>query len=71
MLATGKHRNPMFLDELRKRVAQKRAVAIAVRGGQAKRRWTKLSEWLANAPDQMTRVPLHGDRALRATSGTT
>ena len=33
-------------------VAQKRAVAIAVRGGQAKRRWTKLSEWLANAPEQ-------------------
>ena len=27
-------------------VGQKRAVAIAVRGGQTKRRWTKLREWL-------------------------
>jgi exodeoxyribonuclease V alpha subunit len=27
-------------------VAQRRAVAIAVRGGQMKRRWTKLREWL-------------------------
>src|SRR4051794_38424241 len=30
-------------------VGQKRAVAIAVRGGQMKRRWTKLGEWLAAA----------------------
>jgi exodeoxyribonuclease V alpha subunit len=30
-------------------VAQKKAVAIAVRGGQTKRRWTKLGEWLAEA----------------------
>jgi exodeoxyribonuclease V alpha subunit len=30
-------------------VAQKRAVAIAVRGGQVKRRWTKLREWLVAA----------------------
>ena len=30
-------------------VAQKRAVAIAVRGGQMKRRWTKLREWLVAA----------------------
>jgi exodeoxyribonuclease V alpha subunit len=29
-------------------VGQKRAVAIAVRGGSMKRRWTKLREWLAN-----------------------
>jgi exodeoxyribonuclease V alpha subunit len=29
-------------------VGQKRAVAIAVRGGTMKRRWTKLREWLAN-----------------------
>jgi exodeoxyribonuclease V alpha subunit len=28
-------------------VGQKRAVAIAVRGGSAKRRWTKMREWLA------------------------
>jgi exodeoxyribonuclease V alpha subunit len=28
-------------------VGQKRAVAIAVRGGQMKRRWTKLREWLS------------------------
>jgi exodeoxyribonuclease V alpha subunit len=28
-------------------IGQRRAVAIAVRGGQAKRRWTKLREWLA------------------------
>jgi exodeoxyribonuclease V alpha subunit len=30
-------------------VAQRKAVAIAVRGGQMKRRWTKLREWLAAA----------------------
>ena len=30
-------------------VGQKRAVAIAVRGGQMKRRWTKLREWLLAA----------------------
>jgi len=30
-------------------VAQKRAIAIAVRGGQMKRRWTKLREWLLAA----------------------
>jgi exodeoxyribonuclease V alpha subunit len=28
-------------------IGQKKAVAMAVRGGQAKRRWTKLREWLA------------------------
>src|SRR5215207_9413701 len=28
-------------------VGQKRAVAIAVRGGQTRRRWTKLREWLS------------------------
>ncbi|MET0743472.1 MAG: ATP-dependent RecD-like DNA helicase [Microvirga sp.] len=28
-------------------VAQKRALGMAVRGGQGKRRWTKLKEWLA------------------------
>src|SRR3954467_11866569 len=28
-------------------VGQKRATAIAVRGGQMKRRWTKLREWLS------------------------
>ena len=28
-------------------VGQKRAIAIAVRGGQMKRRWTKLREWLS------------------------
>jgi exodeoxyribonuclease V alpha subunit len=28
-------------------VGQKKAVGIAVRGGQMKRRWTKLREWLA------------------------
>jgi len=33
-------------------VGQKKAVAIAVRGGQMKRRWTKLREWLAG--DQRT-----------------
>ena len=27
-------------------IAQKKAIAIAVRGGQTKRRWTKLREWL-------------------------
>ncbi|KLK93950.1 recombinase RecD [Microvirga vignae] len=30
-------------------VGQKKAVAMAVRGGQMKRRWTKLREWLAAA----------------------
>ena len=30
-------------------IAQKRAMAIAVRGGQTKRRWTKLGEWLAQS----------------------
>src|SRR3954462_1504718 len=30
-------------------VAQRKAVAIAVKGGQRKRRWTKLREWLADA----------------------
>ena len=29
-------------------VGQMRAIAIAVRGGSMKRRWTKLREWLAN-----------------------
>jgi len=28
-------------------VGQKKAIGIAVRGGQMKRRWTKLREWLA------------------------
>jgi exodeoxyribonuclease V alpha subunit len=28
-------------------VGQKKAVAMAVRGGQMKKRWTKLQEWLA------------------------
>ena len=28
-------------------VGQKKAIAIAVRGGQMKRRWTKLREWIA------------------------
>ena len=31
-------------------VGQKKAVAMAVRGGQMKRRWTKLREWLASSP---------------------
>ena len=30
-------------------VGQKKAIAIAVRGGQMKRRWTKLREWLADS----------------------
>src|SRR4051794_39521227 len=30
-------------------VAQRKAVGIAVRGGNMKRRWTKLREWLASA----------------------
>ncbi|MFC5485381.1 ATP-binding domain-containing protein, partial [Microvirga aerilata] len=30
-------------------VGQKKAVAMAVRGGKMKRRWTKLREWLAAA----------------------
>jgi len=30
-------------------IAQRKAVAIAVRGGQMKRRWTKLRERLATA----------------------
>jgi exodeoxyribonuclease V alpha subunit len=30
-------------------IGQRRALAIAVRGGQAKRRWSKLREWLATA----------------------
>jgi exodeoxyribonuclease V alpha subunit len=30
-------------------MGQRKAVAIAVRGGQIKRRWTKLREWLAAA----------------------
>jgi len=28
-------------------VGQKKAVALAIRGGQTKTRWTKLREWLA------------------------
>ena len=28
-------------------IGQKKAIAIAVRGGQTKRRWTKLQEWLS------------------------
>jgi exodeoxyribonuclease V alpha subunit len=28
-------------------VGQKKAVAMAVRGGRMKKRWTKLREWLA------------------------
>ena len=28
-------------------IGEKKAIAIAVRGGQMKRRWTKLKEWLA------------------------
>jgi exodeoxyribonuclease V alpha subunit len=28
-------------------VGQRKAIGIAVRGGQGKRRWTKLREWLA------------------------
>jgi exodeoxyribonuclease V alpha subunit len=31
-------------------VGQKKAVGIAVRGGQMKRRWTKLREWLSRGP---------------------
>src|SRR3954467_673992 len=31
-------------------VAQKKAIAIAVRGGTMKRRWTKLREWLIAVP---------------------
>jgi len=31
-------------------VAQKKAVAISVRGGASKRRWTKLREWLSQCP---------------------
>jgi exodeoxyribonuclease V alpha subunit len=31
-------------------VGQKKAVAIAVRGGQMKKRWTKLREWLSHKP---------------------
>src|SRR5215213_5689572 len=30
-------------------VGQKKAIAIAVRGGHTKRRWTKLREWLTEA----------------------
>ncbi len=30
-------------------VAQKKAIGIAVRGQKAKRRWTKLKEWLSGA----------------------
>ena len=30
-------------------IGQKKALGIAVRGGQMKPRWTKLREWLSNA----------------------
>ena len=30
-------------------IAQKKAMAISLRGGQTKRRWTKLREWLAQS----------------------
>jgi exodeoxyribonuclease V alpha subunit len=33
-------------------VGQKKAIAIAVRGGQMKRRWTKLREWLSEPPSR-------------------
>jgi exodeoxyribonuclease V alpha subunit len=32
-------------------VAQPKAVAIAVKGQQERRRWSKLKEWLSAAPD--------------------
>jgi exodeoxyribonuclease V alpha subunit len=35
-------------------VGQKRALAMAVRGGQQKRRWSKLREWLATAVESET-----------------
>jgi exodeoxyribonuclease V alpha subunit len=31
-------------------VGQKKALAMAVRGSRAVRRWSKLGEWLANQP---------------------
>jgi exodeoxyribonuclease V alpha subunit len=30
-------------------IGQKKAVGIAVRGGNTKRRWTKMREWLRSA----------------------
>jgi exodeoxyribonuclease V alpha subunit len=38
-------------------VGQKRALAIAVRGGQQKRRWSKLREWLDGARQNETAGP--------------
>jgi exodeoxyribonuclease V alpha subunit len=35
-------------------VGQRRALAIAVRGAQAKRRWSKLNEWLASTHAEKT-----------------
>ena len=31
-------------------VGQRKALAIAVKGGQARRRWSKLRDWLATGP---------------------
>ena len=36
-------------------VGQRRALAIAVRGQQTRRRWTKLKEWLAPASEPWRR----------------
>jgi len=38
-------------------IGQKKAIAIAVRGGTAKRRWTKLREWLCPLRDRINVSP--------------
>jgi exodeoxyribonuclease V alpha subunit len=37
-------------------VGQKKAVAISVKNVSGRRRWSKLDEWLAERPPQLTRV---------------
>jgi exodeoxyribonuclease V alpha subunit len=47
-------------------VAQKKAIGIAVRGQKAKRRWTKLKEWLTGVSASKAVNPY----AVKATGGT-
>jgi exodeoxyribonuclease V alpha subunit len=41
-------------------VGQKKAIAIAVRNVSGRRRWSKLSEWLANQPAPLPAGPGQG-----------
>jgi hypothetical protein len=45
-------------------VAQPRAVAIAVKGQQERRRWSKLKEWLSAEPSDSNRAAAAGGLAF-------